>query len=67
MAAEIWKNGGNHSAADTSGGAWLRSVQKKRKRPCRSLPRTSVRHKAEKIPGAATHKVLTQIHRLYII
>lgn len=41
--------------------------RKKRKRPCRSLPRTSVRHKAEKIPGAATHKVLTQIPRLYII
>lgn len=67
MAAEIGKNGGNHSAADTSGGAWLRSVQKKRKRPCRSQPRTSVRHKAEKIPGAATHKALTQIPRLYII
>ena len=33
MAAEIWKNGGNHSAADTSGGAWLRSVQKNENDP----------------------------------
>jgi len=61
MAAEIWKNSGNHSAADTSGGAWLRSVQGMKGKNLR------IRHKAEKIPGAATHKVLTQIPHLYII